>query len=460
MEDNLNARIANKVYSKQTITRCLILSAIGVILFLLPISYNGTLTLIVGIMTNWLTDVMTPVMPTFVKIMILISAVGSLVYILAKPKKMKESAMCRELFETTPAWYVLRVIAGIVIVMMIFNVGPEWIIGDLTGGYVVDMFLNSFISTIFVGGALMTLLLDFGVMDFFGTMFSKIFRKLYKLPGYAAVDCLTSWLGTAVVGILLTKECYERGRYSQREAAIIMTTFSAVAIPFIIVINSTLGLEDYFFEFFYINLLAGFLAAIVMARIPPLSRKKDNYLVKEDTLDVVKPEGMSQLKFAGRMALDRADRSKFSLKALIKSGVEMIVVVGITTMPIVLVLGAGCLALQEYTPVFDWLGTPFIPLLNVLQIPEAEAAAGCMVAGFGDNFIPAIIASSAITSEYTKFIVGVLSINQLIYMSEVGALIIGAKVSINVLDCVLIFIERTIICLLIIVGLTNLFGVF
>lgn len=459
MNGNLNV-IGDKKFERKTILKCITLSVIGIVLFLLPMQYNGQLTLPVGILTNWLTDVLTPIMPAFVKLCILLSAIGSLIYWVCKPKFLAERELGRELFETTAPWYVIRIVAGIIVIMVMFDFGPEWIIGDATGNYVLTEFLNSFISTIFVGGALMTLILDFGVMDFIGSLLAKPFRWLYKLPGYAAIDCLTSWLGTAVVGVLMTKDRYQKGFYSAREAAIITTTFSAVAIPFVIVINSTLGLEDYFFEFFYINFITGFIAAILMVRIPPLSRKKDTYLVEEPSIHVEKPKDMGYFKFAARMALSRADESKFSVKSIVVTGVNMIVVVGITTMPIVLFLGAGCLALQEYTPVFEWLGTPFVPLLELLNVPEAEAASGCVMAGFGDNFIPAIVASSVITSPYTKFVIGILSINQLIYMSEVGSLIIGAKVKINVVDLFFIFLERTVICLPIIVLLTNLFGVF
>lgn len=445
-----------KDHTTNTKWKCVILSAIGVFLFLMPMSYQGKLTLTIGIVTNWLTDIMTPIMPVFVQIVILASALGSLLYLTIKPKFMTKSAYWRDLFDTTPTWYIMRFVASVVIVMYALKIGPEWIIGDKTGGYVITQFLNSFISTIFVGGALMTFLLDFGIMDFFGSLLSKFFKALYKIPGYAAIDCFTSWLGTAVVGVLMTRDRYQKGFYSQREAAIIMTTFSAVAIPFVIVINSTLGLEDYFFEFFYISLLTGFIAAIIMVRIPPLSRKKDIYMVDEPSCHINKPEGMSRLRFAKGMAFDRAAESKFSIKNIFVTGGNLIVIVGITTMPIVLFLGTVCLALQEYTPIFEWLGTPFIPLLELLNVPEAADAAGCMTAGFGDNFIPAIIASATIESDYTKFVIGVLSICQLIYMSEVGALIIGSKVSIGFLDCLVIFVERTVICLIIIIALARL----
>ena len=73
-----------------------------------------------------------------------------------------------------------------------------------------------------------------------------------------------------------------------------------------------------------------------------------------------------------------------------------------------------------------------------------------MLSGFGDNFVPAVIASATIQSEFTRFVVGVLSINQLIYMSQVGALILGSSIPVKFIDLMLIFLERTVICLVII----------
>ena len=78
-----------------------------------------------------------------------------------------------------------------------------------------------------------------------------------------------------------------------------------------------------------------------------------------------------------------------------------------------------------------------------------------MVVGFADMFIPAILAA-AIDNEMTRFIVAALSVTQLIYMSEIGALLLGSKIPVNVFELFLVFILRTVITLPVIAGMAHL----
>ena len=63
----------------------------------------------------------------------------------------------------------------------------------------------------------------------------------------------------------------------------------------------------------------------------------------------------------------------------------------------------------------------------------------------------AIIAAGEITSELTLFIVAVVSVTQLLYMSEVGALILGSDIPVNLWELFVIFIQRTLISLVLVV---------
>lgn len=92
----------------------------------------------------------------------------------------------------------------------------------------------------------------------------------------------------------------------------------------------------------------------------------------------------------------------------------------------------------------------FIPLLKLLGVPYAVEASQTVMVGFADMFLPSVIAAS-IPSEMTRFIVAALSVTQLIYLSESGAVMLGTKMDIKVLDLFIIFIQRTLITLPIIV---------
>jgi nucleoside recognition membrane protein YjiH len=109
-------------------------------------------------------------------------------------------------------------------------------------------------------------------------------------------------------------------------------------------------------------------------------------------------------------------------------------------------MGTAALIIAEFTPVFKWLGMPFIPLLQLLQIPEAAKASETVIVGFADMFLPSVIASS-IESELTRFVVAGTSVAQLIYMSEIGSIIMGSKIPVSLPKLFLIFLERTVVTL-------------
>ena len=79
-----------------------------------------------------------------------------------------------------------------------------------------------------------------------------------------------------------------------------------------------------------------------------------------------------------------------------------------------------------------------------------------MIVGFTDMFTPSVIAAESVTSDMSRFIVAVISVTQLIYLSEVGGLILGSKIPVNLLELFILFLERTIISLFIVAPLAHL----
>ena len=127
----------------------------------------------------------------------------------------------------------------------------------------------------------------------------------------------------------------------------------------------------------------------------------------------------------------------------------------IGVLPTVMAMGTIALIIAEYTNFFQILGLPFIPLLKLLQVPEAAAASQTLVVGFADMFIPSVIATT-IPNAMTRFIIACTSVTQLIFMSEVGGLLLGSKIPVKFLDLIIIFIERTLVTLPIIVLCANI----
>ena len=93
--------------------------------------------------------------------------------------------------------------------------------------------------------------------------------------------------------------------------------------------------------------------------------------------------------------------------------------------------------------------------LSLFGLEEAFAAAPATLIGFTDMFVPALMITG-ITAVKTKFVIGVLSLVQIIYMTEVGAIIIKSEIPLNFWKLFVIFMECTLIAIPLIVLFANL----
>ncbi len=125
-------------------------------------------------------------------------------------------------------------------------------------------------------------------------------------------------------------------------------------------------------------------------------------------------------------------------------------------MPAVIAVGGAGLMLAEYTPVLNWLSAPLVPLLDLFQLPDAAVAAPALIAGFLDMFLPALLVAN-IDAEITRFVIGVISLTQLIYMSEVGILMIKCEIPLRFHHLLIIFVLRTLIGLPIVLAFAHWF---
>src|SRR5699024_11811345 len=98
---------------------------------------------------------------------------------------------------------------------------------------------------------------------------------------------------------------------------------------------------------------------------------------------------------------------------------------------------------------------PMVYLLELMRIPEAEAAAPATIAGFIAMFMPAVLASG-IEAEITRFFIGALSLVQIIYLTEMGTLLLISKMPVNCCHLLAIFILRTLISIPIIALIAHL----
>lgn len=430
-------------------------SIIGVLLFMIPIKYEGDVTIPIAIFSGMLVNFLGEYLVYIITGTMAISAILSLIATIVKPKFITNNKILSSLFTTTPLWLVSRVLGGIFGVLAAFQIGPQMIISGDTGAFVLNDLLTVLFSIFLFAGLFLPLLLNFGLLEFFGSLLTKIMRPVFKLPGRSSIDCITSWLGDGTLGIMLTNKQYEDGFYTEREAATISTTFSAVSITFSLVVINTVGLGNIFVPFYLTVTFAGIVAAVIVPRIYPLSKKKDTYYNgKTNKIDESIPEGYTSLSWGYEQAITKA-RKNSSIKEFFADGAKNVLDMWVGVLPVVMCMATIALIIATYTPLFKILGVPFIPILQLLQVPEAVQVSQTLVVGFADMLLPSVVASTTITSEMTRFIVAAVSVTQLVYMSEVGGVLLGSKIPVNIKELIIIFIERTLITLPVIVLIAN-----
>ena len=423
----------------------LIPSLIGTGLFLLPVSFDGQINIVIGLMADGLKNILGDALPP-IAVAILALSLAITLYVKISRPGWAELGVMHDMFHVTPIWLLLRLLGAAFAVMTYFQVGPDYIIAPFTGGVMLNDLAPVLLTFFFFATLLLPFLVEFGFMEFIGCLVRKPFRAIFNLPGRSAIDATASWMGSGVVGVLITTQQYEKGFYNRREASVIATNFSVVSIAFSLLIVTFLEINHLFIQFYATVVVAGLTAALIVPRLPPLSRKSDTYYEPVGCQIFEKrASGMGLFQHSLQQAVHRAEKAP-APRELIRNTFFNMADIFLALLPLVFSIGVIALALAEFTPVFTWLSYPLVPILELLRIPEAEAAAPAVLVGFADMFLPAVLATS-IESELTRFIIACLSLTQLIYMSEIGALILKSKLPLKLWELFAIFLLRTAISL-------------
>ena len=126
--------------------------------------------------------------------------------------------------------------------------------------------------------------------------------------------------------------------------------------------------------------------------------------------------------------------------------------------PLIIALGTLVTVLTAYTPIFQWIATPFVPLLEAIGVPDAVNVAPALFTGFADLLLP-FITAAGIESQLATFILCVVGCAQIICMTETGLVMVKSAVPLTVGKLFLIFLEKTVIALFVALLIGTLMGI-
>ncbi|MCL2397950.1 MAG: YjiH family protein [Defluviitaleaceae bacterium] len=442
----------------------IIMSLIGVFLFMVPLPFINddgyrAFNIPLGFAINWLGGFINQVpfgdyglLFLLAAIAITVSFLGSVLAYTVKPGFIMNNEKLKKLFQCGIVYLVSKAIGFALVWMVFFDIGPAVILDQWDGaGLMMSLIAGStgLMAIFIVLGIAIPILTDFGLMEFLGILIRKAVRFLFTLPGRSSIDLLGSWFSSSAASVIITRNQHEKGYYTGREAAAICVNFTLVSLPFTFVVANFIDVTGSFALFYLTICVVSIILAVIFPRIWPLSRIKDEYLPEVGKqIDEEVPQKTSMFSWAVKLASKRA--SETTPVSVIKSGLSNWLSIFMDLIPVILAWGTIALVINNTTPIFEWISWPFGQYMNLLQVPYAMEYAPATVVGFVDMFIPAVMLGTTAPFE-TRFIIGALSIVQIIYLAETGILILKSRIPLNILHLAILFIMRTIVALPLIV---------
>ena len=136
--------------NKKSLINFLIPSIIGIIIFMIPVKFDGEWTIIVKIFADFIAKIIGDYLPALCTIIITISFVMS-VLASFNVKFIKENKLLDQTFSVTPVWLVLRILGFIVVWMVVLkdklNLGPffDMIVADESATFILNDLLTSLV---------------------------------------------------------------------------------------------------------------------------------------------------------------------------------------------------------------------------------------------------------------------------------------------------------------------------
>lgn len=402
-----------------------------------------------------------------------LSSLLSLIQYFFAPALFAKNATFLRLVQVSGLDVFFRTLGAVIAVLVLSQTGPQFLISEHTGQSMLEQATQL---AILVAPILFfqTFILEFGFMEFLGTLIGFALRPLFKLSPLASVSMLSAWLIPGNAAVISSKQLYDQGYFTHKEAVIISTTFAISSIGWIVVVCTYLGFMDYFWTFFATITGVGMLIAVISVRIYPLNRYKDLYVngtnhsqpaqefyagQKAAVPSKTNPEKLYHSTWIKAFNLACERNSKLSKENFLNKFPSIIGYVFNLT-PVIICWGTIALCLVTYFPLFfKYLSLPIAWIFEVFgySATTAEQTAPVIFSSLADNYLPiALLPTIDNPTPALKFVIGVLSIIQLIYLSEIGLLLLQFKLIRNFADLVVIFLIRTFIALVVTIPLALL----
>lgn len=407
-------------------------SLLGIFMFFGEITINGVKAIPLQHLTNLMKAILGSYAPYYVLTLVVLGTILPFV------KKTWNRSV------TDIVFTVFKLLGVVIAIMAVFHVGPEFLHQP---SYIPFLF-NSLVTPITymmpVMGFFFVTLLNYGLAEFLAEFLRGIMQKVWKTPGESALDAIVSFSGGYAGAVMVTTDFYKKGIYTGRQSVIIATGFSTVAIGFLLIMANALQITEYWNLFFFASFFVTFAVTAITARIPPITKIPDTYYDKPAVKEPL--PNMNIFQRAVKNGVDAAQNARPYLTLCKEYYLGDAITMMCSVSASILSIGLLGLLIADFTPLFDIIGYIFYPFTALMQLPEPMLAAKASAMELAEMFLPTLMVASA--PLITKFTVAVTSVSAVLFFSASIPCLVSTDIPVKFKDILIIWVERTILSLI------------
>lgn len=408
-----------------------VLTGLGLIVFIVrpPQSNDNILLMIIHAVQNILQSHY-----SLITLLFMLSICFMTIYVkYLKPKKLAKYQFIRKNFNVKALQIIFRFAALYFVVSYKFLNFDSLLKLNVSSAEIIEM-TGSIIIFITIANFFLPLLSEYGLAEFLEVLLDKVIKPVFKVPGNAMVNLVTSFFVGSTMSMYLTGMQYEKGIFSKQEAMRIMTALTVPSLSTGLLYWSVIGDSSYFFKFYGLTVLVFFTMAFIMVRMPPFTSMDQTKLVPS----IVPTEG-NKLSQALQKASERAYKTKYSIKNSLLAVANILM----SFVPFLITLGTLSVLLIEYTNVFEIMSYPYGLYLKIFSIEQPFLLSQTLILYTIDLIMPAVILRNIVSSN-TQIIMAAITMNQLIYIAPM-LIIMSFQGLTTKKDFFIIFLQRIIL---------------
>ena len=303
-----------------------------------------------------------------------------------------------------------------------------------------DLILNLSI-VLPVASLFMPFLLDCGLLEITEAFTHRTMKKLFRVSGKVFLNFLVYLLDN-VCGVFVTYRLYKDGKLRERECAITILNFSVLSLSLTGDLCNKIDVN--IGKFFIMEMLVLIICNIIISRIYPLKKKKQSYYFKSGHKNVNCKK--NKLNTAVKRYYENKNNKKFFSLSL--SYLNEVIYILMNLIPLIVLIFFIGNIIYNIPLIIDIINSIVYILTSKLNIPNSKLMSNIVNLNIFNNIL-AIKIISKDTYYISKIMMGLFISLQCISISFLIPFIKKTIINLNIVEILLVAIERFLIMLFI-----------